>query len=476
MNLYATGILVFSILLKQLHICTLHALATTPRDANNVSLPFDSIIQKKLAWKYNTTVSDYVRMDPPEGSRAAIPEGVSVWPKNGVTDTYDIPLELTGVSVTTWKRVRYVTSYLSRATKLNFRQAVSTDIPYVKVLERPDQLCWSTLGRPAGHPIIYMNLHPAVCTTLHMVMHEFLHLLGFMHEHERQEASQHYINLRANTYAESYGTAYDVLSVMSYPHAAIGPTRDPYLNELSKHRRTFLTRCDWNLLLTLYPSENPPPTCVPNFIPRLLVPTQKLLAIHNRDRAEFLCRYSNEWLYDAQYCVPPNFSAFPSLSHELGYHAVEYHPFAFGSTHESSSYTNPTTTYGYHTRTMTTTTAYALPADELDNTTMRDAIQKALNITNYPIGQLACEHITSHIRNMTFIENCGPEAEALCHKVKSLDELRKWMHSYYVQCKRQDNETNVTSSTIITTNTGNQKSFSKPLQYARKKNVHHTKK
>lgn len=145
-----------------------------------------------LTWNSSQYADDAVEHTVPNASKSATMAGAVFWPKNLATNLYEIPIDINGLHNLTRSRISYVVGYLERATLLSFRPPRASDTTVVKILERENDRCWSNVGKGMGRRYVYMNLHPSVCTTLHMYLHEFMHLLGFIHEHERPDAQNHY--------------------------------------------------------------------------------------------------------------------------------------------------------------------------------------------------------------------------------------------------------------------------------------------
>lgn len=93
--------------------------------------------------------------------------------------------------------------------------------------------CWSTVGRVGGRQVL--NLQKDDCfRRIGTVLHELMHVIGFLHEHTRYDRDQFvdikYLNVRfdaiGNFWKESkdrtttYGIGYDLGSVMHYSQKA----------------------------------------------------------------------------------------------------------------------------------------------------------------------------------------------------------------------------------------------------------------
>jgi hypothetical protein len=264
----------------------------------------------------NKTFIDYFLAEA-SNIKANVPKGVHLWPKNSFNNKYDIPISLNNVSEITRSRLYYVLGYLSRGVNLHFRKPLPTDPVIVKVTENEEEGCWANLGRGVGYRSMYINIPPLMCNSIHMVLHEVMHVLGFGHEHERSDANGHYVRELNEVHTTVFQTEFDELSVMSYPESVIGPTTNTKIRDIARGRRSFLSRCDWNLLLQLYPSNRSPPDCIPNYVPDLLVPTPALLEYLDAESAKELCHYQNEFFFDVGFCDTGVNSSYPPLEDEL---------------------------------------------------------------------------------------------------------------------------------------------------------------
>ncbi|XP_062550272.1 hatching enzyme 1.2-like [Armigeres subalbatus] len=99
-------------------------------------------------------------------------------------------------------------------------------------IEKSSTGCWSTVGRAGGRQVV--NLQSSCFRTIGTVLHELMHVLGFLHEHTRHDRDQfvdiNYLNVRfdaiGNFWRDSkgrtstFGTKYDLGSVMHYSKKA----------------------------------------------------------------------------------------------------------------------------------------------------------------------------------------------------------------------------------------------------------------
>ncbi|KAL1429651.1 hypothetical protein MTO96_015919 [Rhipicephalus appendiculatus] len=145
---------------------------------------------------------------------------------------------------------------------------------YVSIAYRQGR-CASNVGMQGGEQTLALD--PRLCMGLGQVAHEFLHALGFFHEHSRPdrdqyvdvvwknivEASNESFWLKSETEADTLGEPYDYESVMHYPHDAFskpgtGSTLLPKTPEVQPETlgkayiENFLTDTDIKKLNVLY--------------------------------------------------------------------------------------------------------------------------------------------------------------------------------------------------------------------------------
>ncbi|XP_077550695.1 high choriolytic enzyme 1-like [Haemaphysalis longicornis] len=98
--------------------------------------------------------------------------------------------------------------------------------------------CASNVGMQVGEQTLALD--PSLCPNEGPLMHEFLHVLGFFHEHSRPDRDQyvtvHWDNvdpattrsfeLKSETEADPLGQEYDYESVMHFPHDAFSAKFD----------------------------------------------------------------------------------------------------------------------------------------------------------------------------------------------------------------------------------------------------------
>lgn len=124
-------------------------------------------------------------------------------------------------------------------TCVKFRKRTLNDRDYISI-QNSASGCWSSVGRVGGKQQV--NLQSPSCTTLiGTIIHEFMHTVGFFHEHSRDERDQ-FVNILAGNirrgYEENfkknakgtsspYGVGYDYGSVMHYSEMAFSGNGKP---------------------------------------------------------------------------------------------------------------------------------------------------------------------------------------------------------------------------------------------------------
>nr|XP_022902070.1 zinc metalloproteinase nas-7-like [Onthophagus taurus] len=118
----------------------------------------------------------------------------------------------------------------------------SFDKDYIYVTGRDKNKCYSNVGRQGGVQII--NLCPMGCLSYKIIIHEFLHAIGFHHEHNNINRDK-YIQILWNNmeavnfhnfykydFLTNFGLPYDYGSIMHYYETAFSknglPTIVPY--------------------------------------------------------------------------------------------------------------------------------------------------------------------------------------------------------------------------------------------------------
>ena len=66
-----------------------------------------------------------------------------------------------------------------------YRPAKPSDKDHVKIIKDPKYCTLSIIGRRGGLQTIRFNTDKSDCYNLQSVIHEFIHTIGFHHEHNR---------------------------------------------------------------------------------------------------------------------------------------------------------------------------------------------------------------------------------------------------------------------------------------------------
>lgn len=254
--------------------------------------------------------------------------------RNASTRLYEVPYDaLTMLSAPpdTLESLRWAMEYISRGSNIMFRPREATDQMYITFIY--DQPGCGAVPPFADQPLpMHLDRNDAFCSLRGSVLHELMHSLGFMHEHQRPDRDmfldpsylptgfRHGRDIVANLVKARrvrYSTPFDYYSIMHYPGGSqqdsgysLVPT-DPRIDRLNfRGNRMFLTTCDWNALNTVYPGPRRPPPCVPEpSPPDVLQPLSK-----NNISDENECRYSPSQAFGEHRCVFPNGTEFPDLS------------------------------------------------------------------------------------------------------------------------------------------------------------------
>ncbi|XP_005182305.2 seminal metalloprotease 1 [Musca domestica] len=122
----------------------------------------------------------------PDTTRNGLPE--LKWPGNTVKYVFcgDFTAEQK-------KSVRQCHRMLSNRTCLRFVETTKSDFGYVCITNEPNG-CWSALGY-RGTKSQNMNLGPGCLRNVYIICHEFIHALGFSHEHNSYNRDD-YVRIR----------------------------------------------------------------------------------------------------------------------------------------------------------------------------------------------------------------------------------------------------------------------------------------
>ena len=71
------------------------------------------------------------------------------------------------------------------------RPAKSSDRDYVKIISSSTYCALSVIGRRGGKQLIRFDTTKSDCYNLKSVLHEFVHTIGFHHEHNRPDRDKY---------------------------------------------------------------------------------------------------------------------------------------------------------------------------------------------------------------------------------------------------------------------------------------------
>ncbi|OWA55022.1 putative Zinc metalloproteinase nas-13 [Hypsibius exemplaris] len=119
--------------------------------------------------------------------------------------------------------IRNAINHIEHRTCIRFEQRTAQH-DYISIVHE-DEGCWSYMGRIGGAQ--QLNLARSGCVEIGVVIHEFLHALGFYHEQSRSDRNDYIIidwnNIRQDKWSNykledtnNLGTPYDYGSVMHY--------------------------------------------------------------------------------------------------------------------------------------------------------------------------------------------------------------------------------------------------------------------
>lgn len=162
-----------------------------------------------------------------------------------------------------------------------------------------------------------VNLHESSCgTSIRPVFHEIMHLLGFTHEFQRHDRPNIF-TASSDPTGTRQQTEFDPFSITMYNAELISANPYDKASEPFLKGRSFLSICDWNLLLTLYPGPNKPPRCRTNEIANVLSPSPTFMNSCRYRNPAKMCHLYNEFLFQSGECVLPNNQKYPDLKKEF---------------------------------------------------------------------------------------------------------------------------------------------------------------
>ncbi|XP_012282356.1 zinc metalloproteinase nas-15 [Orussus abietinus] len=159
-----------------------------------------------------------------------------------------------------------------KLTCLRFRKYKETDQDYV-IVQGSKSGCWSLVGRHGQGQVL--NLQNPGCLRHGVVIHEFLHALGFYHQQSAsdrddwiqihweniKEGKEHNFNKYDNRTITDYGVGYDYNSVMHYSTHAFSKNGEPTISPTKKEdeaqlgQRDGLSKKDMAKLEMMYKQE-----------------------------------------------------------------------------------------------------------------------------------------------------------------------------------------------------------------------------
>lgn len=217
---------------------------------------------------------------------AAVALTARKWPEIS-PGVYEVPYVLNNTfAVDQQLLILWSMELLSRGSNVVFRPRNSSDTGgYLYIQHGWTNACCSYMGYI--EPSTNLTLSD-ICFRPGTILHELMHSLGFMHEHQRPErdsilsfgrdsqALKDTVNFGVSDDYKGL-TGYDSYSVMHYPASDVdadGRTKfffykDKELqnNQDMKEYRLAMSLCDWHALNTRYPGKKKAPPCVPNTPP-----------------------------------------------------------------------------------------------------------------------------------------------------------------------------------------------------------------
>lgn len=296
-------------------------------------------IESLLSWcVYNAFYHEkdniYNSWSVKDSEAGAISSAYVKWDKDPFLNKYVVVFDTSQIrSPVLNGRIKYVQQYISLGSDIVFRERRPGDRQYV-VVEPYGNGCMTYYGKNYGDNYgVEKRLRvtlPAWCWHTGVIIHEVLHSLGFIHEHQRWDRYNYiYFQTTSKQLDIQYVmlplddklkySPYDVLSVMHYSnsrnHRERFFTNDPRLNKYIHGGRTFMSSCDWYALNLMYPGRFRLKGCRQNYRPPLLIPSKQFKS-YALD-AEETCRYMDSQYYDVGLCVLPNGMKFPNVEEEL---------------------------------------------------------------------------------------------------------------------------------------------------------------
>lgn len=134
----------------------------------------------------------------------------------------------------------------SKHTCIKFIPRRPTDKDYISI-ENGASGCWSSVGRVGGKQVVNLQ-SPGCVNKVGTVIHELLHVVGMLHEQNREERDK-FVTIQKNNIRQGYevnfakakpgeasgfGVSYDYASVMHYSANAFSKNGQPTIEAKSK--------------------------------------------------------------------------------------------------------------------------------------------------------------------------------------------------------------------------------------------------
>lgn len=216
---------------------------------------------------------------------------------------------------------------------------------YVRIVN--DQGCSSFVGRQviAGEQIV--SLKRPDCLSPSVIRHEFGHLLGLDHEHQRPDRDDYirilYENIKDNVLDQFSAFndssedlppvvteySYDFASIMHYTSVTFskngGLTLDalePQYSSGIRYSHSLLSVCDWNKISTLYPGKTQPPRCTPHSRGHQTNPTKKCIDYYGLQNCDVACHFSATDLVKSGLCAYVSDDGRPPPAYDIAPHPL----------------------------------------------------------------------------------------------------------------------------------------------------------
>ncbi|KAG7188501.1 hypothetical protein KM043_008136 [Ampulex compressa] len=186
-------------------------------------------------WEWSGLHEGDIMLHPKgKGSKNGLLDSTSRWPA-GIVPYY---IEEDDFDQEDIEVIQEAIEEYQNKTCLRFRPYKKSDVDYVTIQGRKSG-CWSLVGRHGKGQVL--NLQKPGCVHRGVVVHEFMHALGFYHQQSAADRDDwvkiHWDNIKSgkehnfNKYDKStvtdYGVGYDYKSVMHYSSHAFSKNGEP---------------------------------------------------------------------------------------------------------------------------------------------------------------------------------------------------------------------------------------------------------